>query len=367
MAYGLSFTPIDSPVPIDISNNWLPGRYVGSFTASSMNYGDSYGRILASVNYNVPNGTILWAVPKSTPSSNVRADSDQFGSFTSSYAQSVIVSGKTVQISFDFWSGFASSFWVGLRIEYDVYGYYPASASNGYGVLFSGSGIQTAIDNDTSIQMCVWRHQETTASRSLSLNTGIPSSSAPPTIFAHDSAESTLSGYLYTSGSTWWYRLYRNDHIINKSNGNPTVSSGLVKIAGFVPFDGISGSYGMNIYSKSGSLIFSTRHSPLMPRGVLPNPIPIPDGSNTSRVDAGGYTFDALELSEEPMIIPRYLGVGKSDQYATSVGVAVSNGRYTWGWSNGVPRGIVGESSHGFWGVDNQSADIPYIFSSDYF
>lgn len=317
---------------------------------------------LASVSFDVPDGVVLWAHPRTAPAAEVVGFADPWGGYTSIYVQSVSYSGNVVTVKFAFWAGYANAPWNGLRITYDVYGFYPPVKSGNWGVLFDGSGVDTAIANNTPVQICTWRHSVAAGTSGvLTFDTGIPSNQEPPTVFASDSGENGLAGRVYISNNRWYYRLYRTRHQGGSAN------QGRVRLVGFTPFDGVSADYGLNIYSASQKLIFSSRFPPLMPRRILTNPTPSPSSNLSSRNDLAGDYFSSEELKGKPMIIPRVLGVGKSYFEAIAGCTAIVGNRFTWSWSHGDREVISSGNANGWWGITGGNSGMPMIYGTDYF
>ncbi|EPP5809426.1 hypothetical protein ACUT0J_001770 [Vibrio vulnificus] len=364
--YGISFN-IEGHPNIDITSGWRPSSYLGKMTFT-VNYLSAPS---ITRDFDVPDGTELVVIP-SGPSTDSKAE----GGITSVYILGSNVSGSVVTISQIFWSGYASSSFNGRQVDFLVFSVLkPDSLVSGYGVFFTGCGINAAITEGLKSQVLLYKNKiSATSATSINVNTGIAVSAIPPIAFVSDSEFNCFDSYVYSQNGTYWVSIKRTSGYWSEDGKvldlPPSVAD--VRIAVFGEFDGLENDMGMSIYAEDGTAIYSTSRAPLMPRRFLTNPSPYVNTyapfPNNKFFDNAGDQLTSEEMQRKPMIMSRKMGVGKVRFRVVPASTWIKDdGMYTAGVNGASGQVISGGAESGWWGMDSSYFGLPFIYGDDYF
>lgn len=364
MSYGIGI--YDSKGFLSLLDGWYPMAYKGtiSFTVQYNSATD------VSQNFDVPAGCFVVVQPAGPAVQHYASGSEYSG-----YVLGSFVNGGRVTIRQHLWYGFSNSPLVGTVVKFNIFAYYPSTASSGaYGALLSGSGVSVALTNATKLNVLRWKGEWNTGSSDFTFSTGIKTSEQPPSVYISDKGYNCIASYVFISGDYWHVRVIRRGGAYN-NEGSTYISqapaTGLVRAAVFgSPPAGLP-AYGMALYGSSGAVAFRSDYRPEMPRGFLGSPSPsvsVPPGGGWWEIADGNAQWIPNFGTIKPMIKARMIGISKLSFLPFPVATRIkSNGLFTCGVLDKGPGRIPIGSIFGYWGENSANSPIPYINEYDYF
>lgn len=370
MSYGLSVSIPGYP-RLNIATGWYPAIYVETvnFYIAYMGSGKSVTR-----NYNFPSGTILYAV-----ASGDQSDSRPSGSIGEAYNIEVITGNNYVKLVQTFWSGYSSSSFNGRLIQFRVYAYFPQSSPNGYGIHLLGTGVDIALNQNTKLDVLLWKRTDNVGTRdNIHYYTGLPTSIPAPVVYVSDTGRNVINSRVYAKDGLWRVAIQRSGGKATYiASGNyPYVAtppvSGVVRMAVFGQHPGkYQSSWGLALYASNGSRVFSTDYAPLMIRRRLKQPtsfIQYPISSPNTLGDKVGDHLSSSEMAKHPMIVSRKYGVTKIRWYVIPCAFWLKgSGRFTGGFIDSNKAYESGGNIDGVWAEDSGNSRVPMIYGTDYF